>query len=495
MRWLILGSLLVACGDDDVVNPVAVSIDAGVIEASAPEAGAPNPDAPPVVAVKQYWHIERPVDSKRTWMVDPSQHRQFVLAVDSVFRDDACNGIGIYVHRSLDADRVEATRMTGEFGFNAYGAFGAPTDPTSPPYAIVLEPVPLGHDRALKNASGALLVGGNSQVLVGDPWNPEFDADILSMIANQVSPHESDARLMLYYMGTESGMFDRSDATGGLRDLRKWLWSDCPASSTVSKPLCAPHALVQFLESIYPTIAALNSTWNATYASFDAVRNVTTCNAACSNDLLRFVQERLVPTWVTLVTSRVHDADHNHLVASPRLATSDFHFWSTGDTFADDGSPIGNADLLPALAKFDLVAVNLYSSDPTFDARIVDGLHKLQADTQQPLIVSELGTRTKVTGWSNASGAPAFVADQATRTARYASQLAQLVSFPDIVGIAWHAWSDRYVADDPNSQIEEGLVQCDDLAHGMTAGTAWPGLDLLTPNGAILRTITATTGL
>ena len=66
--------------------------------------------------------------------------------------------------------------------------------------------------------------------------------------------------------------------------------------------------------------------------------------------------------------------------------------------------------------------------------------------------------------------------DQAERGARYRSQIDQFVSFHDVVGAAWHAWSDRFNAGDEHHQINLGLVQCTDPARGMKAGERWSDL-------------------
>ena len=65
-----------------------------------------------------------------------------------------------------------------------------------------------------------------------------------------------------------------------------------------------------------------------------------------------------------------------------------------------------------------------------------------------------------------------------------------------MVGAVWHAWSDRFSAENPSLQINLGLVQCTDPPRGMNAGRRWDGPDRLIAetNRSILESIAASTG-
>ncbi|MBX3227609.1 MAG: hypothetical protein KIT84_14740 [Labilithrix sp.] len=440
MRRPLLALLFVsACEAGDAASP------RGVVVA---DAAAAAPDAADAAAPRSFWHLERPPDSERAWMVSPRGERTFVLGVDGVLRADGCDGMSEHLRRS--SPEREWASLTA-LGFNSAGAFSEIGD-LDAPYSVVLSPVPRGDDRALKDASGAPLVTGRSGVKVGDPWSLGFRADLEAMLLADVRPLRDDPRLQVFYLGHETGMFEQA------RDLRPWLWSDCPATSTVPKPHCAPHALVKFLHLLYPSVAALNAAWGSSFASIEEVATAKPApdEGARGRDLQRFVLERLLPEWVNLVLYFVRTASGRHVVAAPRLALGEL-----------------DPERASLLARFDLVALNLYSAAPTFEEPwLGDALRLLAEKTQLPVIVSETGLRARIDGWTNT--APPLVETQAERGARYASQLAQLAAYPSVVGVHWSAWSDRR---DATAQANTGLVQCADPARGFTAGTRWPGLD------------------
>jgi hypothetical protein len=86
--------------------------------------------------------------------------------------------------------------------------------------------------------------------------------------------------------------------------------------------------------------------------------------------------------------------------------------------------------------------------------------------------------------------------DQRKRGRRYQSQIDQLVGFRDVVGAMWHAWSDRFNATQPSSQINLGIVQCTDPDDHMEAGRRWTPVDALIAetNHDILKRIADKTG-
>lgn len=484
MRWLIgtLGVLvLAACGDDD--DTVRVRLpdaggEAGIADAGADARRKPaSVDPPDTIVPNPFWHVEHPPDSKRTWLVSPSGTRTFVLGVDSVFREDGCNGMSAYTRRATDAAATEWRRLTDTFHFNSGGAFGN-LDVAGAPYAIVLSAEPRGDDRALRDATGKVLVNGLSGSKMGDPFNPAFIEDFQAELHEKLELQARDDRLQIIYLGHENGIFDIAGPNGGVRDFRRWIWSQCPVGSTLQKPRCAPHALLQSLHTTYPDIAALDAAWATTYATFEAINQPPpACNATCQKDFLAFVRDRLLPTWVGALMGYARLYALKHVIASPRLAlgtSKEFHFFSPADTWIDDGQSIGTYDPYPLLSKFDLVALDAYAATPTYEEPwFSDGIHKLQADSQLPAIVSEMGTRATIPGWSNSEGP--LVLSQAERGDRYTSQLAQLSAFPDVVGVVWHEWSDRFVAAEraQGTQANEGLVQCDDPVRSFSAGAPW----------------------
>ncbi|MBI2893280.1 MAG: hypothetical protein HYY06_06985 [Deltaproteobacteria bacterium] len=526
----------------------------------------PGADAGPEGPAGSFWRIERPADSERTWLVDPGGNRTFLLGVNTVMRNTTrdgqprCAGIVDYIRRTdpSTAAHLEWARLSdGEsggqevrrpYGFNSVGAWSEPNDfddgggdsymirppeagGPGAPYMVVLSTTPGGADRALADEGGSVLENGVGGEIVGDPWNPTFLADLDAMVARDVSPRRDDPRLQMWFLGNEDGMFDMASHDEGVRDFRRWLWSPVPAGSSIDAPLCARHALAAFLRERHPDIAALNAAWESSHADFASIVDAGPrpvpyehdCNLPCREDLQRFVHDRLITQWVRAVTTRVRAADPNHLVASPRLAlggSSRYRFWAPRsgddpDIWVDSGNAVGTDtdqvtycpfDLLgrDGDAGFDVVAVNVYDGDATFERPwFTDGIHKIQDLSGLPVIVSEFSVRARIEGWSNRGGAGAFVPDddgtddQIQRGARYQSQIDQLIGFRHIIGASWHAWSDRYMPDDESLQIDMGLAQCADPARGMEAGERWPELDdrIAETNTAIMDLIAAKTGL
>ncbi|MCB9554276.1 MAG: hypothetical protein H6705_20800 [Myxococcales bacterium] len=506
----------------------------------APDAGAPDP---PPLSPDAAWRLAPPRDAAdRWWLVTPDGRRRFALGVNTVMRDADCDGLlDGWIRRmapSRAAHREWARLSGGESGgevaerpycFDSVGAFSETNDgddssgdaylirPSAAggagaPYGVVLHGLgPGDDDRALRDHTGAVLRGGYSGARIGDPFNPAYRADVQAEVERRVRPRRADPRLQMWFAGNEIGLFDRADReVPGVRDLRRWIWSACPAGSTVAAPRCAPHALAAFLAERYETLAALAAAWESEYPGDDfafvveagprPVPYVQSCNLACREDLQRFVHERLLPAWVALITGEIRRADPTHLVATPRLALASpaaWRFWSAHDDVWADAPAIE----LPSDREtvryrpwhllgrrgdvgFDLIAVNVYTGADRFpEPWLTDGITAMHRESGLPVLVSELGVRARIEGWSNRGGAFAFVPagddvdDQRQRGAAYQGQVAQLVALPMVVGASWHAWSDRYRADDLERQINLGLVQCDDPARGHVAGQRWPLLD------------------
>jgi hypothetical protein len=432
----------------------------------------------------------------------------------------------------LSTGEVNGEEVSSPYCFNSVGAFSERNDfdetggdswmirpveegGAGATYTVALNPAATSDDWALKDEEGDVLRPGYAGYRMGDPYNPGFLADIDAMVAEDVAPRADDPRLQMWFLGNEIGIWDRTDRdVQGVRDFRRHLWSDCPESSTLDQPRCASHALAAFLRETYGTLSALNQAWESDYAGDDFMVIVEDgprpvpyehdCNFDCRYDLQRFVHDQLLARWVYETTTRVRAADPNHLLSSPRLALSNqssYRFWSPTssddpDTWADtpdvtvptDGERATYCpfDLLArdGDSGFDLVSVNVYTGHEQHDEPwFSDGLWKLHERSGLPVYISEFGLRARIDGWSDAGGASAFVPssdgedDQDQRGERYASQLRQFASFPWVVGAAWHAWSDRYLAEDPDHQINTGLMQCDDPERDLEAGARWDALD------------------
>jgi hypothetical protein len=477
-------------------------------------------------------------------------------------RDKQCDGMPTWItrHPPTKAAQVEWARIgPGQSGpetsdkpycFNSVGAFSETNDfdgsggdsymirpvaqgGAGAPYTSVLYVNPGGDDRALKDADGNVLNNGVAGERIGDPFNPAYVADVEARFAADVTPRRDDPNLQMWFLGNEIGVFDKAKKGEGVRDFRRWIWSDCPPGSSIDAAQCARHALAGALRERYAgDIAALNAAWASGYADFAAIVDagprpvpyVKDCNQQCRVDMQVFVHDHLLRAWVALLTTRVRALDPNHLIGSPRLAiggSQDYRFWTPAseadpDVWTEEETnPVGtdNAEVryspLDLLRRdgdvgFDVVAFNIYDGGPEFEKPwFTDGVHRVTEASGLPVLISEFSVRARIDGWSNKGGAGSFVPhddatdDQIQRGAYYQSQVAQFYGFRNIIGANWHAWSDRYLAADEAHQIDMGLVQCDDPIRGFTAGTRWGELDdrIAETNCNIMELIAEATGL
>lgn len=501
-----------------------------------------------------FFHLEHPAGAQRTWLVDPDGNPLWALGVNSVLRTANCDGIEAWVQRgspwsvaATEWARLSRNSAGTGYGFNNVGGFsdgndvGAYPSPVLAyaPYGIVLDVTPSSADDfALRRADGTALGRTGTAAVgspddggspVGDPYNPAFAAMVVTNFSTRVRP--TDARLMYYWLGNELGFFDRPNGlptgAGGVRDLRRWLWSRCPATSTLDTPQCAPHALGASLRARYGTVSALNAAWGTSHTSFDAVlaakpvpgatAGAQRCNSACGVDLQRAVRA-LLTAWIRVTTTALRRLDPNHLVSSPRLAIASpgaYCFWGMSgcDEHYTNGDavPAGSGDTATApwalFARrgdegFDLVSINAYSH--TNQAGYVrpwftDGVHRIQAETGLPVLVSEFGIRARIEGWSNAGGALSFVPsaspleEQQARGAFYATDIAQFVAFRGIIGASFHRWADRY-----DAALQPGTSTHDAMNMGIVHrdGSRWQPFDaaIRQVNTSIYNRIRAATG-
>src|SRR5919112_6435717 len=108
----------------------------------------PESDVAPVVAATGFWRLERPPGRRRTWLIAPDGHAQFMLGVNTVMRDTQiattgarrCVGIGDYIRRhppgiaaQCEWARLSTGHCAGQtvpepYGFNSVGAFSETND-------------------------------------------------------------------------------------------------------------------------------------------------------------------------------------------------------------------------------------------------------------------------------------------------------------------------------------------------------------------------------
>lgn len=465
-----------------------------------------------------FFHIERPRGAERVWLVDPDGNPFYGVGVNTVLRSANVPEIEAYLKRLPDFNevaRLEWDRMsTGEatgFGyfFNSTPGFSETNDlaPGTPspilrhaPYGVQLPvSVPVSAPFAMKSAGGKVLGATDASATLGDPFNPAYRAHLAGAWAPHI--HRDDPNLLVYWLDNEIGLFDWPlHFRRGTRDMRIWIWSACPAGSSIEQPACAPHALGRFLRDRYQgDPAKLSRAWGRSYPSFDAVLAARPtpgssdatrrCDGACEQDMQRF-QRVLWRKWVVVWTGLVRELDPNHLVGSPRMAIGNadlYCFWGIEGCTAyfTDGRRVkaGSGVTYSPFALFrrngpygfDLIGVNAYSRA---DHRGYDrpwlqrGLHTMIRESALPVFVSEFGIRARIEDWSNSGGATAFVPpadparEQELRGEFYAYDMAHFGNFRAVIGASFHRWADRYTAEE---QMNMGIVHRD--------GSRWAAFD------------------
>ncbi|HLU65344.1 MAG TPA: hypothetical protein VKZ63_03685 [Kofleriaceae bacterium] len=465
-----------------------------------------------------FFHIERPPGAARVWLVDPDGNPFWSVGLNTVLRSANAPDLEAYLRRLPDFDevaRIEWDRLSdgagGGYGyfFNSAPGFsetndldrGAPSPITRvAPYGVRLSvSVPEDSPLAMRSAGGAVLGAGDSSATLGDPFDPAYRELLAARWQAQVRP--GDPHLLVYWLDNEIGLFDHPlHVPPGTRDLRGWIWRDCPAGSSLDQPRCASHAFARFLRDRYGgDAAALASAWGRPLGAFEDVLALRPapgsgdparrCDGACEADMQRF-QRVLWRRYVTVWTGLLRELDPDHLVGSPRMAVASsdsYCFWGVPGCIArwTDGRRVkASSEVTYSPFRlfrrngpygFDVVALNVYSRADRrgYDQPwLRDGIHKIVRESALPVWVSEFGVRARIDGWTNSGGAPAFVprgapAEQQTaRGAYYQYDMAQFGMFRAVVGAAYHRWADRYL---PDQQMNMGVIHRD--------GSRWDRFD------------------
>jgi hypothetical protein len=272
------------------------------------------------------------------------------------------------------------------WGFNSAGAFNA-----IPPVAgkkqfpyVTFVPVPAPRL-------------GNLGV-VWDPFAPGLAAQFDAAFAQSVAPKANDPLLIGYFISNEPLLEDVPKVVPSLRA------SQCPSKAR----------LIALLEKKYATIAAFNTAWQSTLASFDAAAEqpltVTTRQAA--EDVAAFFK-LFLETRYALVNTAFRKHDPNHLLIGDR--------WMPGTA---------NSELLVRTAAkyLDVVSINYYAYG--IDKGFLDRIHGW---AQKPLLFSEFYYAVADQGLQGGSK----VNSQTERGLAYRNYVEQSAATGYVVGIQW----------------------------------------------------------
>ncbi len=259
--------------------------------------------------------------------------------------------------------------------------------------------------------------GGN---FVPDPWDPNFDTALVSSIQSTVASVKSDPNLIGYYVGNEMSW-------AGNGTLAQWgLGIGVLALNSSASP--AKQQFLSQLTTEYGTIAALNSAWGTTYASWTAMASPvtipsvssSTLSTAAKTDIDNFTAS-VAKAYFQLVDTELKKQDPNHLYLGCKFSSN---YWTMQE--------------LQANAEYaDAVSMDIYA--PGLNTIKWNFLSTLNA----PLIVGEysMGATDMGCPGQGIVGAPS----QAARATLFQQYVYAALSNPCIIGCNWFEYYDQPV--------------------------------------------------
>ena len=257
-----------------------------------------------------------------------------------------------------------------------------------------------------------LSVNGYSWAPVDDPYDPLFAPDVAASFASGVAAYRNDPYCLGYFVGNEFNW------QGYGPNARYGLALGTLAQNAASSP--AKRALLAQLQTTYPTIAALNAAWGATFANWSALQGSYTAPAtlttAMQSDLAAFTLA-LAQRYFAAVAAALHAADPNHLYLGCRFAQY-------------------TPEVVQAAAQScDVVSFNIYATG--LDPATWGFLNTLS----KPALIGEFHFGATDRGMQAAGLVDA--GSQAGRAADYRAYLGSVLAMPALVGCHWYEWADE----------------------------------------------------
>lgn len=267
-----------------------------------------------------------------------------------------------------------------------------------------------------------------------DPFAAGFRTWMINDFTNRLSWHSGRVNYMGVYVDNEMGWGNTST------ESRRWNLALGALKSSSTQP--AKIALIKQLKSKYGTIGALNTAWNTSFSSFEALQSAgyapSTFTPAQSADFAQYCYS-FAMRYFWQVRSALSAAGSTGLYLGCR--------------FADNTPEVVNA----AGSCVDVYTFNMYR---TWDKVNWDYLNSLP----RPVLISELGYSVQGAG---TFGGPAEVSSQTEKAANVAAFLRKAHVQPNIVGVILYCYTDQPITgrytDYENSGL--GLVDVTDTPH------------------------------
>ncbi len=332
-----------------------------------------------------------------------------------------------------------------DLGFNTIGGWSETKwlhDQT--PFGIVLfddDEMPLVDP--LEDGSGkkltSVLIDPDAKFPMRDPYSIPYQRAVDIYIRNKVQP--ASKMLLCYWLGNEFALGDSESM-----DFSSYIYSKGVSGR-----------LAEWLGKKYQTVPHLNETWGTSFHNFREAAGDKGVRTSTQQSDLKDFGIVVIHDWLSLIVRTIRKYDPHHLISSPRFSSYD-QTWK-GDSFRYLSAPIAMGQFEAFRGLFDLLSINLYTANPTFPAELMDQLNGISDSLGLPILVSEFGTRQKISGWTNKGfGAKTFVNSQEDRADRYESQVMQFFSNPRYVGAHWFRWADH---NSSKSQFNKGMVYVD----------------------------------
>lgn len=279
----------------------------------------------------------------------------------------------------------------------------------------------------LVDINGDTQVKGQGHRMV-DPFNPQWKERLERYIERTIKPYKHDKNCIGYFTDNEIAM--------GF--MHKHMWG--------------PHAIsafVELLKSRYPSVKALNKAWSTRenvyqYKSISPKElrkkpPVFYYGSKVMDEDLKAFEVLLVRTYMDTVISTIRKHDPNHMLLFNRFATANSDILPHVE------------HLLPELARFDIIAANLYPHPENGEAvadyngrKALEWTTALNKYSGRPVLIGEFGTASREAGLLVRRWRPRTLDTDAQRGESYKKMIYTWYNLPFTVGAHWFRWDNGY---------------------------------------------------
>ncbi len=288
---------------------------------------------------------------------------------------------------------------------------------------------------------------------IPDPWDPNFTTALASAISSAVATEKNDPYLVGYYIGNEmswAGDGSYAQYALGLGAL---------GLNSAASP--AKQQFLTQLQTEYSTIAAFNTAWGTSFASWAAMGSPLTFSSLTSQaetDINAFTLA-LSQAYFKLVAQQLKQQDPNHLYLGCRFA-----------------STVYTAQELQACAQYaDVVSMNIYTP----------GLNTIQWNSIAALNAPFMDGEFSFGSIDAGVFGPGIVTavNQADRATQFENYVSAALSNPCVVGCNWFEYYDQPIT----GRVEDGQ----NANYGFVAITDTPYPDMVAASRTVAQNLYA----